>query len=88
MSTNMKITRVCEFCKNEFTARTTKTRYCSLSCNSKGYKSLVRQSKISQSNKQTETAKNPVLEVVKVKDFISVSQSMLYPYTIHTLSIH
>jgi excisionase family DNA binding protein len=77
MSTNMKITRICEFCKNEFTARTTKTRYCSLSCNSKGYKSLVRQSKISQSNKQTETAKNPDLEVVKVKDFLSISQASL-----------
>ncbi|WP_185966019.1 hypothetical protein [Flavobacterium sp. ZT3R18] len=64
MSTNMKITRICEFCKNEFTARTTKTRYCSLSCNSRGYKLLVRQSKITESNKQTEITKNPSLEVI------------------------
>lgn len=77
MSTNMKLTRICEFCKNEFTARTTKTRYCSLSCNSKGYKSLARQSKITLSNKQTKTAKNPEIELVKTKDFLSVSEASL-----------
>ena len=77
MSTNIKITRICEFCKNEFTARTTRTRYCSLSCNSKGYKSIVRQSKIKQSNMQTEIAKNPELEIVRVKDFLSISQASI-----------
>lgn len=77
MSTNMKITRICEFCKNEFTARTTKTRYCSLICNSRGYKSLARQSKINESNKHTEIAKNPDFEVVKVKDFLSIDQASL-----------
>lgn len=75
MSTNMKITRICEFCKNEFTARTTRTRYCSLSCNSKSYKALVRQAKITESNKQTEITKNPLLEVVKTKDFLSINQA-------------
>lgn len=74
MSTNIKITRICEFCKNEFTARTTRTRYCSLNCNSKGYKALVRQAKIEESNKQTEITKNPLLEVVKSKDFLSINQ--------------
>jgi excisionase family DNA binding protein len=77
MSTNIMVTRICEFCKNEFTARTTKTRYCSLSCNSRGYKLLVRQSKITESNKQTEITKNPSLEAVKTKDFISVNQASL-----------
>jgi excisionase family DNA binding protein len=77
MSTNIKVTRVCEFCKTEFTAKTTKTRYCSLRCNSRGYKSLVRQSKIKESNKQTEITKNPNLESVKTKDFISVNQASL-----------
>lgn len=75
MSTNIKITRICEFCKNEFTARTTRTRYCSLSCNSRGYKALVRQAKIEESNKRTEIVKNPLLEVVKSKDFLSVNQA-------------
>lgn len=77
MSSNIKITRICEFCKNEFTARTTKTLYCSLRCGSRAYKSRVRESKITDSNKQTEIAKNPNLEIVKAKDFISVNQASL-----------
>lgn len=74
MSSNIKIIRVCEFCKNEFTARTTKTLYCSLKCSSRAYKARTRQSKIDQSDRQTEIAKNPDLEIVKTKDFISVKQ--------------
>jgi excisionase family DNA binding protein len=77
MSSNIKITRICEFCKNEFTARTTKTLYCSLRCSSRAYKLRVRESKITDSNKQTEIAKNPNLEIVKTKDFISVNQASL-----------
>ncbi|MFC5683571.1 helix-turn-helix domain-containing protein [Flavobacterium sp. MAHUQ-51] len=75
MSSNIKITRICEFCNNEFTARTTKTRFCSLKCSSKNYKSKVKQAKISASNKETEIKKNPLLEVIKSKDFLSVNQA-------------
>lgn len=77
MSTNIKIKRICEFCQNEFIAKTTKTQYCSLKCSSRAYKARTRQSKIDQSNKQTEIAKNPVLEAVRVKDFLSVKQAGL-----------
>jgi len=72
MSSNIKITRICECCKNEFTARTTKTLYCSLKCSSKAYKQRARQSKIDKSNRQTEIARHPHLETVKTKDFLSV----------------
>ncbi|MEN2416449.1 helix-turn-helix domain-containing protein [Flavobacterium mesophilum] len=86
MSSNIKITRVCEFCKNEFTARTTKTLYCSLKCSSRAYKARTRQSKIDQSNRQTEIAKNPDLEIVKTKDFISVKQAgLLYGISRRTI---
>lgn len=77
MSSNIQIVRICEFCKNEFTARTTKTLYCSLKCSSRAYKSRARESKIAESNKQTQIAKNPNLEIVKTKDFISVNQASL-----------
>lgn len=75
MSSNIKITRICEFCKNEFTARTTKTLYCSLKYSSWAYKSRTRLSKITESNRLTEIAKNPDLEIVKTKDFISINQA-------------
>lgn len=77
MSSNIKITRICDFCKEEFTARTTKTLYCSLKCSSRAYKSRTRQSKITESNRQTEIAKNPNLEIIKTKDFISVNQASI-----------
>jgi len=51
---------------------TTKTRYCSDKCSSRAYKSRVRQSKIDESNRQTEIARHPHLEAVKTKDFLSV----------------
>ncbi|KIA95584.1 DNA-binding protein [Flavobacterium sp. AJR] len=75
MSSKMKITRVCQFCQNEFTAQTTKTKFCSLKCSSKAYKSRTRQSKIAESNRQTEIAKNPNIEVIKTKDYIDVYQA-------------
>ncbi|MFH6987981.1 helix-turn-helix domain-containing protein [Flavobacterium collinsii] len=77
MSSNIKITRICEFCQNEFIAKTTKTQYCSLKCGSRAYKARTRQSKIDQSNKQTEIVKNPILEAVRVKDFLSIKQAGL-----------
>ncbi|WP_208796406.1 DNA-binding protein [Flavobacterium fluviatile] len=75
MSTNIMIKRICEFCQNEFIAKTTKTQYCGLKCSSRAYKARTRQSKIDQSNKQTEMAKNPFLEAVRVKDFRSIKQA-------------
>lgn len=41
MSSNIKIQKNCEFCGNEFTARTLYTRYCSKACNKKHYKQLL-----------------------------------------------
>jgi excisionase family DNA binding protein len=77
MSTNIKIKRICEFCQNEFIAKTTKTQYCGLKCSSRAYKAGKRESKIDQSNKQTEIAKNPILESIRVKDFLSIKQAGL-----------
>ncbi|MDR6845560.1 helix-turn-helix domain-containing protein [Flavobacterium granuli] len=77
MSTNIRIARICEFCKNEFTARTTKTQYCSLKCSSRAYKARTRQSKIDESNRQTEIAQHPLLEAVKTKDFLNINQASL-----------
>jgi excisionase family DNA binding protein len=40
MSTNIRVTRECEYCKKEFTAKTIHTRYCSHNCNSRAYKKI------------------------------------------------
>lgn len=53
MSTNIRIKRICDFCLQEFTAKTTKTKYCSHKCNSRAYKAAVRKEKIETSNIET-----------------------------------
>lgn len=46
MSSNIRLTKTCEYCKQEFEAKTIYTRYCSHSCNRKGYKEDQRHKKI------------------------------------------
>lgn len=72
MSSNIRITRVCEFCDNEFTAQTTHTRYCSHRCNSRHYKALQKGQKIEASNKETKQVLNTDIEVVKAMEFLTV----------------
>lgn len=46
MSSNIRIERVCEFCKCKYVARTTKTKYCLHRCSNRSWKHTVRQKKI------------------------------------------
>jgi len=89
MSSNISITRVCEHCKKPFTARTTKTKYCSLSCSSKAYKVRQKQGKIEVSNTETFLKINKVKEPVNDKDFLTVKMASLLlnmsPKTIYRL---
>lgn len=53
MSSNISVTRICEACGEEFIAKTTKTRFCSPSCNKRYYKAQQRSLKVQQSNNET-----------------------------------
>jgi excisionase family DNA binding protein len=55
MSTNIRIKRVCEFCKEIFIAKTTTTRFCSHVCNSRSYKKDLKEEKIQHSLEETKT---------------------------------
>ena len=46
MSSNIRITKVCNFCSQEFIAKTTVTKYCSHKCASRAYKKKKRAEKI------------------------------------------
>jgi excisionase family DNA binding protein len=46
MGSNIRIEKVCEYCKQKYEARTIKTRYCSHTCNRKDYKQKERNVKI------------------------------------------
>ena len=75
MSTNIRIKRICEFCLHEFTAKTTKTQYCSHKCNSRAYKAKVRTEKIETSNAETTKIINVDMEKIKVREFLNITQA-------------
>lgn len=46
MSSNIRVSKTCEHCGQEFTAKTVRTRYCSHTCNRRGYKKDERDKKL------------------------------------------
>ena len=46
MSSNIRLSKICQHCGQEFTAKTVRTRYCSHACNRKGYKKEERGKKL------------------------------------------
>jgi excisionase family DNA binding protein len=77
MSSKIEVIKICEHCKKQFTAKTTRTRYCSLICNSLGYKALVRKGKVEKSNYETVQLLNTDLEKIKPLEFLKISQASL-----------
>jgi excisionase family DNA binding protein len=75
MSSNIKVQRICQYCGNEFTARTTVTRFCSQRCASAAHKQKVRAAKIEQSNRQTQQIRNQPIEELKAKAFLSIADT-------------
>lgn len=74
MSSNIKVQRICEYCKEEFTARTTVTRYCSSKCRKGHYRSRKRTEKIKKSNAETLQIKSQPIELLKAKEFLTVRE--------------
>lgn len=72
MSSNIRITRVCNYCNLEFVAQTTRTRYCSHKCNSRHYKLLQKDNKIEASNQETTRVINKPIEAIKEKEFLTI----------------
>jgi excisionase family DNA binding protein len=75
MSSNIRIQRICEFCGNNFTARTTVTKCCSHDCASKAYKARKRNTK----NKiiKEEIIQTITIPIIKIqsKDFLSIDDT-------------
>ena len=57
MSSNIRIERVCQFCKQTFVAKTFSTKYCSHNCNSKDYKKKLKEERISKINTEVRIEK-------------------------------
>ena len=74
MKTNIRVKKKCEYCKEEFVAKTTKTRYCCHRCNQRGYKQNMKQNKIATAEKATKLDIINVDELNK-KDFLTAKEA-------------
>ena len=72
MSSKIEVQRICQMCGNEFTAKTTVTRYCSNRCANAANKGSVKALKIALSNKETQAVKNQALEDLQAKEYLTV----------------
>jgi excisionase family DNA binding protein len=77
MTTLINVQRICEHCGNEFTAKTTVTKYCSHTCNSKAYKAKKKAEKIEASNSETRKVISKPFEELKTKAFLSISEASI-----------
>lgn len=77
MSSNIKITRICTYCNNEFIAKTTVTKYCSPNCNKKDYKNKLRLKKIANSNLEKINKISIPYNLIKQKDFLTVKETSI-----------
>lgn len=79
MSSKMEITRICQFCGNEFIARKTVTKYCSQKCASKAYKQRQREAKIENNNKKERLSKpnSTDLSILRDREYFTVSKAAL-----------
>lgn len=65
MSSNIQVSRVCEYCKNDFAAKKTTTRFCSAKCNNASLKMKVKEEKVIKSDAETAIIKiTPILETM------------------------
>lgn len=74
MSSNIEVQRICQHCGNEFTAKTTVTKYCSHRCGSLANKALRRAEKVQKSNAETKRIKLQPVEDLKAKEFLTVRE--------------
>src|SRR5688500_9686864 len=72
MSSNIRITRVCQFCGKEFEARTTVTKTCSDPCAKRLYKQRQKAAKVERSNTETLAVRLKPIEDLKAKEFLTV----------------
>ena len=75
MSSNIIVKRICDYCKNVFDAKTTKTKYCSHICNSRGYKLNQKLKKIETSDTETKAKISNYALDVNSKDFLTVKEA-------------
>jgi len=74
MTSNIRITKKCVYCGNEFIAKTVLTMYCSHNCNRRHYKLKLKQAKI-QLATQPENNFTYQQKEIKECEYLSITQT-------------
>ncbi len=74
MSSNIKITRICQHCGQEFIARTTVTKYCGDYCAKRAYKMRLKKQKIVRSNLETNDQRSIQRAEPFLQDYLTVQE--------------
>ncbi|MBP6002210.1 MAG: excisionase family DNA-binding protein [Pyrinomonadaceae bacterium] len=77
MTSNLRLLRICGHCGEEFTARTTVTKFCSQLCGSRAYKQRARKSAAKRSDRETESRISAPLTALQAQDFLSVDDACI-----------
>lgn len=89
MSSNLKITKVCQWCGKEFIARTTATGFCSHRCSNFAYKEKKRQKRLQEFQEEyarvkpgssTEIEKQEFLTPVQLSKLLGMCRASIYNY--------
>ncbi len=78
MSSNITIPKICSFCKQNFIAKTTVTKFCSLQCASRAYKYNSKKQKI-ETAQEEEYQKSVGIDMsaIQTKEFLSIKEACL-----------
>ena len=83
MSSNIRIVKICEYCNNEFIAKTTKTKCCSDNCSKRFYKLKIKNDKIAEANLKTEIKRKPKnfiteeeIKVIQAKENLTLIEAL------------
>ena len=84
MSSNIRILRICEFCRNEFVARTTVTQCCSDACAKRLYKAKKRNGAMSRAKLETMVKREPEafitegqVKAIQAKEWLTLKEAAL-----------
>lgn len=85
MSSNIRILKICEYCKHEFIAKKTTSKTCSDDCAKRLYKLKRRNSKIAQAELETEIRRRPSayikedeLKSIQSKENLTLKEAVFY----------
>ncbi|WP_066404418.1 helix-turn-helix domain-containing protein [Flavisolibacter tropicus] len=84
MSSNIRIVKICEYCKNEFIAKKTTSKTCSDPCAKRLYKLNQKNKKIAQAELKTEISRRPegfineeLIKVIQAKELLTLKEAAI-----------